>query len=321
MRATPASLVGLTLLSGLANAQSAYDNICSTAPVGEQDVEPGIVATYECETWHHTGHYAQSSVTATTPEICASECAKRSPEGPCTWYTNTCYFYNAGAPTVAAVAPDSEAVSINTRKDWNKLKVAYDTLEADYNTCESDKSVLNSQLATCQANLGTGGPPGGSGGPPGGSGGPPGGSGGPPSSIPLSVAACPGSTNALITHGGRDWKLVCKKRKNALMLVQETANATGVIGTKLRVDAGHTAAPELWGILPKTLFGTFMSRSNLGILFNAWQILVVFVNLSMIDNKGIKRNGMFHFSACGVIQLAIGFGETVLFFLDVTHFG
>lgn len=82
MRGTTAPLVGLTLLLGLTNTQGAYDSICNTPPVGEVDVEPGVVATYDCETWHHTAQYAGKSVTTTTPEICASECAKRSPEGP-----------------------------------------------------------------------------------------------------------------------------------------------------------------------------------------------------------------------------------------------
>lgn len=43
-------------------------------------------------------------------------------------------------------------------------------------------------------------------------------------------------------------------------------------------------------------------------------MLVALANLPMVDDKGIKRSGMFHFSACNDIQLAIGFEETSFLF-------
>ncbi|KAJ5086184.1 hypothetical protein N7532_010955 [Penicillium argentinense] len=169
MRATPTSLIGIALLFGLANAQSPYDKTCNPPPAGDQDVETGVVATYGCGEIHNMGDYAHVQSTVATPEDCATECAKRTPEGPCSWHGGTCYLYNAGA----GAAPWSDAVTIMTRKDWDKLKVAYDK-------CQTDKAVTSAQLTACQAAKVPGGPP--SGGPP--SGGPP--SGGPPSGGPPS---------------------------------------------------------------------------------------------------------------------------------------
>ncbi|KAJ5742143.1 hypothetical protein N7533_011552 [Penicillium manginii] len=146
MRATPVSLVSFALLFGLANTAGAYDSTCKPPLTGEQEVEPVVMATYSCSRWGDGNHYTGHNEPAGTPKDCAIACSKRSPEGPCTWYSNTCYFYKPGAPTVAAASAHSEAVTIETRKDWDRLKLAYDQCDAN-----------------CQSSGGNGGPPGGGG--------------------------------------------------------------------------------------------------------------------------------------------------------------
>jgi hypothetical protein len=149
MRGTPASLVGLAVLLGFTNAQSAYENTCNSPPVGDSDIEPSIVATYSCATWYHMNHSAGKSVPAGTPEECANECSKRSPEGPCTWWANTCYFFNAGAPTVAASGSSHDAVAIETRKDWNKLKAAYGTCQATHGSTNGLLPIKTARTKNC----------------------------------------------------------------------------------------------------------------------------------------------------------------------------
>lgn len=182
MKLTPTSIAWLALFFGLACAQTAYDNTCNPPPSGEQVVEPGLVAFYGCGDIHNQGDYAGNSVLAITPEDCAKQCDKRTPEGPCSWHSGTCYFYNAGAGS----AGWSQAVTIKTRKDYASLKAAYDQSKVDsaawkaaYDQCEIDKTA-------CEAAAG-----GGSGGPPGQSGPP--GQGGPPSQGgPSGGTAAPG---------------------------------------------------------------------------------------------------------------------------------
>ncbi|KAJ5102974.1 hypothetical protein N7532_003503 [Penicillium argentinense] len=193
MRTIPTTLAGLALLYGLANAQSAYDSTCNPAPAGDQDIEPGVVATYGCGEIHNAGDYANEQSTVATPEECATECAKRTPEGPCSWHGGTCYFYNAGAG--AAAWPN--AVTIVTRKDWDKLKVAYDQ--------------CGTKLTACQAATVPGGATGG-GGPPGGGGG----GGGPPVGIPKRKI-CEHNTHLdkqTISSDGRTYKIWCNAIKH-----------------------------------------------------------------------------------------------------------
>lgn len=131
MRVTNSTLASLVLFFGLANAQTAYQNTCNPPPTGEKDVGPGVVATYSCGKIHDKGEYAGDQRITATPEECAKECDKRVPEGPCSWHSGTCYFYSAGAGDAAW----TEAVTIQTRKDWGKLKEAYDQCQTDKDAC------------------------------------------------------------------------------------------------------------------------------------------------------------------------------------------
>ncbi|CAI7673000.1 unnamed protein product [Penicillium pancosmium] len=193
MRAAPTSLVGLALFFGLANAQNAYDNTCQSPPSGEQEIKPGVMVTYGCGSIHDSNDYDNIQKTTATPEDCVSECAKRSPEGPCSWHSGICYFYKAGAN--AAAWPS--AVTVTIRKDWDKLNAAYEQ-------CQTDKTTIDGQLTACQAS--NTGPP---------NTGPP--NTGPPNTAPpntgppVRTRICPGDGSIVTAPNGKKYEAYCSQ--------------------------------------------------------------------------------------------------------------
>lgn len=121
MRFTSETL-GFLLLFGVVHAQPAYDATCSPPPSPDQDLMPGYVVTYTCGKGPDPSSWNGKQDTASTPKECAEKCAKRSDDGPCSWHGNLCYEYNPGG----AVTTITQMVMIETRKDWDSMKKAYD---------------------------------------------------------------------------------------------------------------------------------------------------------------------------------------------------
>lgn len=139
MKFDSVSIAWLALFTGLASAQG-YNSACNPA-IGEEEIEPGVVATYGCGRINNKPDYANEVKSTASPKDCAVECAKRSPEGPCSWVNNQCWFYKAGAGSGEL----SNSVTVVVKRDWQKLKEAYDQKDT--------------QLQDCLAG-GNGGPPG-----------------------------------------------------------------------------------------------------------------------------------------------------------------
>lgn len=193
MKATASSLMGLTLFLGLANAQSGYDSACNPPPSGEQDVETGIVATYGCGDIHNAADYANEQISVATPRECAVKCAQRSPEGPCSWHGDICYFYNPGA----GFAAWPNAVTVVVRKDWDKLKAVHDQTLEDLKLCKA-AATSGPNISTKQCEF-------------------------PPikkhQRMSADITLGPG-TGSIVTAGGKKWKVSCQ---TGIYLITSTA--------------------------------------------------------------------------------------------------
>ncbi|KAK0383181.1 hypothetical protein NLU13_9094 [Sarocladium strictum] len=201
-------LVGISVAIGLAQAQSGYDSVCLPPPTGEVEVEPGLFASYACESIPLNNGYIQGSeAAAASPSECAKQCGTRSDDAICSWYGGKCYAYKPG--TSQGNLPSAAVITV--RKDWDALRKAYDTCKSDLTACHDaakiaqdactkDKDALQAALDACQNQQNPTGPPN-----PGNPGGPPnpGNPGGPPNPGP-SPGPGPSQAPKTCSQGGKD---------------------------------------------------------------------------------------------------------------------
>ena len=151
-------LLGLALLFGRLRAQTPYETLCSSPPSQPDELEPGVMATYQCDHAFYTDDWTGESSSADTPRACALQCARWSSEGRCGWQNNICYRYKAGknsAMRFGGVAiqiqefHDTDDPSINPEKTPEK------ECSSELNACSAEKSIIDNQLGACNTEKGT----------------------------------------------------------------------------------------------------------------------------------------------------------------------